>query len=94
MVVKGIFKTTKTESICGGEVTKGKLSAPALARIVRNKQELAEAEVSSVRKGPQEVKEAVEGDMCGLQLKTSEKLDLQEGDHIELFTRESIVRQL
>lgn len=94
LVVKGIFKTTKTESICGGEVTKGKLSAPALARIVRNKQELAEAEVSSVRKGPQEVKEAVEGDMCGLQLKTSEKLDLQEGDHIELFTRESIVRQL
>ena len=35
--VKGVFKTTKTEIICGGEVTKGKLTAPAIARILRAK---------------------------------------------------------
>src|SRR3990167_2148048 len=32
LVVKGIFKITKTEVICGGEVTKGIISVPAQAR--------------------------------------------------------------
>ncbi|MCA9337567.1 translation initiation factor IF-2 [Candidatus Saccharibacteria bacterium] len=94
LVVKGVFKTTKTEVICGGEVSKGKLTAPALARIRRGKETIGEAEVMTVQKGPQEVKEAVEGDMCGLQLKTESKIELEEGDHIELFTRETVARKL
>ena len=35
LVVKGMFKTTKTEIICGGEVTKGKLTVPALVSYAR-----------------------------------------------------------
>ncbi len=94
LIVKGVFKTTKTEIICGGEVTKGKLSLPALARITRGDDVLAEAEVTSLKKGPQEVKEVVSGEMCGLQLKTESRLTLEEGDRIELFTRESVARTL
>lgn len=94
LLVKGVFNTTKTGIICGGEVTKGKLTAPALARITRNKEPVGEVEVMTVQKGPQEVKEAVSGEMCGLQLKTESKLELQEGDHVELFTRESVARKL
>src|SRR5206468_12517465 len=46
LVVKGIFKTTRTEIICGGEVTKGKLTAPALARVTRGDEELGEVELT------------------------------------------------
>lgn len=94
LVVKGIFKTTKNEVICGGEVTKGKLTVPALARVTRGKEELAVVEVTNLKRGPQDAKEVFEGDMCGLSLKTTSRLDLQEGDHIELFTREAVARTL
>ncbi len=52
--VKGIFKTTKTEVICGGEVTTGRLRVPALARVIRGKEEIAEVEVTNLKRGPQE----------------------------------------
>ncbi len=94
LVVKGVFKTTKTEVICGGEVTKGKLVSPALARVMRGGEQIADVEVTKLQRGPQEAKEVFEGEMCGMSLSTSSKLDLQEGDHIELFTRDIIARTL
>jgi translation initiation factor IF-2 len=94
LVVKGIFKTSKTEVICGGEVTKGKLTVPALARVVRGKETLAEVEVTNLKRGPQDTKEVFEGEMCGMNIATTSKIDLQEGDHIELFTRQAVARTL
>jgi len=94
LVVKGVFKTTKTEVICGGEVTKGKLIVPSLARVTRGNEELGEVEVTNLKKGPQDTKEVFEGEMCGMSLKTKARLDIQEGDHIELFKRESVARSL
>ena len=94
LTVKGVFKTTKTEVICGGEVTKGKLTVPALARIFRGKEELATVEVTNLKRGPQDTKEVFEGEMCGLNIATTSKVELQEGDEIQLFTRESITRHL
>jgi len=95
LVVKGVFKTTKTDVICGGEVTKGKLTAPAIARVTRGDEVLAaEVEVTQLRRGPQETKEVFEGEMCGLEFRTKGRVDLQEGDRIELFTRETIARHL
>jgi translation initiation factor IF-2 len=94
LVVKGIFNTTKSAVIAGGEVTKGKLTAPALARVTRNKELIMEVEVTGLKRGPAETKEVFEGEMCGISLATPGRLDLQEGDHIELFTREAIQRSL
>ena len=94
LVVKGIFKTTKTEVICGGEVTKGKLTAPALARVMRDKEELAEVEVTMLKRGPVEAKEVQEGEMCGMTFVSKARVDVQEGDHIEFFTRELKTRSL
>ncbi|HZL07716.1 MAG TPA: translation initiation factor IF-2 [Candidatus Dormibacteraeota bacterium] len=94
LIVKGVFNTTKTAVICGGEVTKGKLTSPALARVTRGDEELMEVEVTGLKRGPAEAKEVVEGEMCGLSLKTPKRLDLVEGDRIEVFTREAIQRQL
>ena len=94
LVVKGIFKTTKTEVICGGEVTKGKLTSPALARVLRDKELLAEVEVTGLKRGPVEAKEVLEGEMCGMSFKSKSRVDIAEGDHIEFFTRELKTRTL
>ena len=94
LLVKGIFKLTKTEVICGGEVTKGKLAVPSQARVMRDKEELAEVEIISLKKGPTEVKEVPEGEMCGLSFRSANRVDLQEGDRLEVFTREAVTRIL
>lgn len=94
LIVRGIFKTTKTEVICGGEVTKGKLIVPSLARVMRDKEVLAEVKITNLKRGPQDAKEVFEGEMCGLSFESSNRVDIQEGDAIELFTRETVARNL
>ena len=94
LVVKGIFKTTKSDVICGGEVTKGKLTVPALARVSRGDELLGEVEVTGLKRGPADTKEVFEGEMCGLSFTTTKKIELAEGDHIDLFTREAVTRTL
>ena len=94
LVVRGIFKTTKTEVICGGEVTKGKLTCPALARVKRGKEQLAEVEITNLKRGPQDAKEVFEGEMCGLSFKSNSRVDIEEGDKIQVFVRETIARSL
>lgn len=94
LVVKGVFKTTKTEIICGGEVTKGKLVAPALARLTREGNVISEIEVTNLKRGPQDAKEVLEGEMCGVNIKTDQKLEIQEGDRLEFFKRETVARTL
>lgn len=94
VTIKGVFRTIKDEVIAGGEVTKGKAVAEVLARVKRNKEQIAEVQVISVQRQQQEAKEVFEGEMCGLSLKTSKKLLLLEGDKLELFTREIVKRTL
>jgi len=93
--VKGIFKITKTEVICGGEVTSGRLSMPALARLYRGKELIADnLEITNLKRGPQDVKEVLEGEMCGLSFKSEKRVEVQENDKIEFFTRETKTRTL
>jgi translation initiation factor IF-2 len=93
--IKGIFKTTKTEVICGGEVTSGRLTIPALARLYRGKELIADnLEITNLKRGPQDVKEVLEGEMCGLSFKSEKRVDIQENDRLEFFTRETKIRTL
>ena len=94
LTIKGIFRTSNDEVIAGGEVTKGKIIAGVLARVKRGKEQLAEVKVTGVQRQQQEAKEVFEGEMCGLSLKTTKKLLLEEGDKLELFTRELVKRVL
>lgn len=94
LLIRGIFNTTKSEVICGGEVTKGKLVAPALARVYRGDELLMDVEITQLKRGPQDTKEVFEGEMCGMSLSTPSRLELQEGDRIEAFTRETVARTL
>ena len=94
LTIKGIFRTLKEEIICGGEVTGGKIVPGVMARVLRGKEQIAEVEVTHVQRGQVEAKEVFEGDMCGLSLKTQKKLQLEEGDKLEFFTRELVKRTL
>ncbi len=92
--VKGVFRTSKDKIIAGGLVTSGKIAAGMMVRVKRNKEQIAEMEVLSVEKHQQEVKEVIEGDMCGLSLKSNKKVQLEIGDKFELFEREVVARKL
>lgn len=94
LTVKGIFRTTKDEVIAGGEVTKGKIYAGLLVRARRGDEVIDEAEVVKVQRQQTEAKEVFEGELCGLSLKTGRKLQLEEGDTLEFFTREMVKRTL
>lgn len=94
LTIKGVFRTMKDEVIAGGEVTKGKATAGVLARVKRDDEQIAEVEVVSVQRQQQEAKEVFEGEMCGLSLKTTKKIQIEEGDKLEFFTRELVKRTL
>lgn len=93
--VKGIFKITKTEVICGGEVKSGKLSLPAMASVTRGEEKIADdLEVIGLKRGPQEAKEVVAGEMCGLSFSSKSRVEVQEGDVIKFYNREAKARSL
>jgi translation initiation factor IF-2 len=92
--VKAIFKTTKGEIICGGEVLEGKLVVPCLVRIKRGAKLVSEAELTNLKRGPQDTKEVVKGEMCGLGIRTPAKLVVEVGDIIEAYRQETIERKL
>lgn len=94
LLVKGIFKITRNDVICGGEVTKGKLIAPARAAVIRGDDTIAEVQVTALKRGPQEAKEIFEGEMCGVSFSSTSRVDLQEGDRLEFYTEETVARTL
>lgn len=94
LLVKGVFRTMKDLTVCGGEVTKGKVTPGILARVRRGDEQVSEVEVTSVQRQQQEAKEVFEGEMCGLQLKTKGRLIIEEGDKLEFFKRELVKRSL
>ena len=95
LIVRGVFKTSKTELICGGEVTKGQLVMPGFVTIFRGDEQLAaDLEVTNLKHGPTDTKVVNEGEMCGISIATNSRLDLQDGDRIELLTKETRERSL
>ena len=92
--IKGVFRITKTEAIVGGEVVDGKVYAGLLVRIKRDNDVVSEAEIEKVQRQQQEAKEVFAGEMCGISLKTSKKIHIEEGDKLEFFTRELVKRTL
>jgi translation initiation factor IF-2 len=92
--VKGVFRTLKELVIAGGLVKSGKIKSNVLVRAKRGDEVLGEAEVTSVQREKAEAKEVFEGEMCGLSLKTTRKMQLEVGDELEFFTRELVTRTL
>ena len=97
--VQGIFRTTKTDIIAGGKVTKGRLLPHTRARVWRGKGKKAEimgeVELVSLRREKNEASDIVEGEMCGIEIALEgQKLTLELGDRLEVFSREMRKRSL
>lgn len=92
--IKGVFKTTKTEVICGGEVLSGKLTAPAEVRVTRGKEQVGEAKLTGLKRGPNDAKDLTEGELGGLDLQTTSRLELAIGDKLTVYTLETKERTL
>jgi len=92
--IKGVFRTLKELVIAGGEVTSGKVTKDLHVRALRGIEVLGEAELTSLQREKVEAREAFEGDLCGISLKTRRKLPLEIGDTLEFFTRELVTRTL
>ncbi len=90
--IKGVFKTTKTNVVCGGTVTEGRVAPGLKLRVRRGKELIGEGTLTSLQKDRADAKEAVEGETCGLNVATSVGIEL--GDHLEFFTREERARTL
>ncbi len=86
--VKGVFRTEKTEIITGGQVRKGRVAPGMLGRAYRKKDLLGEFEVSSTQEGKINVPSLAEGEIGGLSLKTTKKIQLEIGDTLKFFVRE------
>lgn len=88
MTIKGVFRTEKTEIITGGEVKEGKVAPGMLGRVYRKKELLGEVEVISVQEGKITVPTLSQGEIGGISLKTTKKIQLELEDRIEFFVRE------
>lgn len=90
--VLGVFKTTKNDVICGGEVTEGKVEPGVEVRVLRNKEDVAKGKVTNVQKEQNKVKEVVQGEQCGMDVKINHAIEV--GDILEFFRTETRERSL
>lgn len=92
--VKGIFRQTPSQTICGGEVIEGKLSTGTLVQLRSDDEVVWEATAEKVQREQQEVKEVVQGELCGLELATDRKITLTVDDTLLFLTRKEHRKQL
>lgn len=88
--VLGVFKTTKTMVICGGEVTSGKLVNDLDLRITRGKEVIGEGKITNLQKDKQEAKEVVQGEQCGMSIATATPIEVD--DVLSFYTSEERAR--
>ncbi len=90
--ILGVFKTTKTAVICGGQVKSGKIVPKLAVKIHRGGEVIGQGNLTNLQKEKQEAKEVVEGEQCGLSIETTTPIEI--GDIIEFYTTETHARRL
>ncbi|MBW3637685.1 MAG: translation initiation factor IF-2, partial [Armatimonadetes bacterium] len=90
--VRSTFKSTKAGVIAGCYVSEGKILAGSIMRVLRNKKQIFEGKVDSLRHYKEEVKEMVASQECGIS--STRFNDFQEGDVIQSFIKEQIKRSI
>lgn len=94
LLVKGVFRQTRSQTICGGEVTDGKALPNSTVRVFREGKEIAEAKSVKVKREQNEAKEVLQGELCGIELASAQKLSITEGDELIFVSRQETARQL
>jgi translation initiation factor IF-2 len=90
--VRKVFKLSRSGTVAGCFVTKGKITRNVLVNLVRNGDVVFEGKLSSLKRFKDDVREVMEGFECGMTISGFE--DLKEGDIIEAYDIEKIARKL
>ncbi|MGI8411340.1 MAG: translation initiation factor IF-2 [Solirubrobacteraceae bacterium] len=90
--VRQIFRASRVGTIAGSHVTDGKITRGSRARLVRDGTVVYEAEIASLRRFNDDVREVAAGFDCGIVLK--DFADLKEGDVLETYATRQVEREL
>ncbi|MCH7320977.1 translation initiation factor IF-2 [Solibacillus sp. MA9] len=89
--VRQTIKVSKVGTIAGSYVIEGKIVRDAGVRIIRENVVIFEGELDSLKRFKDDAKEVAKGYECGITIKNYN--DIKEGDIIEAFVMEEIVRK-
>ncbi|MBW6506448.1 MAG: translation initiation factor IF-2 [Rhodobacteraceae bacterium] len=90
--IKEVFKVSGVGKVAGCLVTEGVAQRSAGVRLLRDDVVIHEGTLKTLKRFKDEVKEVISGQECGMAFENYE--DIRNGDVIEIFTREEIVRKL
>ncbi|MDD4980323.1 MAG: translation initiation factor IF-2 [Candidatus Omnitrophica bacterium] len=90
--IRKVFKLSRSGTVAGCFVTKGKINRNASITLVRNGEAVFEGKLSSLKRFKDDVREVLEGFDCGITLSGFE--EVKEGDVIEAYDIEKIARKL
>jgi len=90
--LRKVFKLSRSGTVAGCFVTKGKINRSSLINLVRNGQVVFEGKLSSLKRFKDDVRDVAEGFECGMALAGFDQL--MEGDIIEAYEIEKIARKL
>jgi translation initiation factor IF-2 len=86
--VRAVFSSGKYRKVAGVYVSDGKISRDALVRVIRQKQILHQATLSSLRRFKDDVKEVAAGFECGIGVEGFNQFEM--GDVIEFYRKERV----
>lgn len=89
--VRQTIKVSKVGTIAGSYVIEGKIVRDAGVRIIRENVVIFEGELDTLKRFKDDAKEVAKGYECGITIKNYN--DIKEGDIIEAFVMEEIVRK-
>ena len=84
--VLAIFKVSKGGTAAGCRVTMGELRRNSDVHLIRNNEVILTAEIATIKREKEEVRDVREGMECGITLKGFE--DFMVGDTLECFVME------
>ncbi|MBD3347086.1 MAG: translation initiation factor IF-2 [Chitinivibrionales bacterium] len=90
--VREVFKISKIGIVAGCMVTSGAVTRGSKARIIRDDIEIADTEISSLRRHKDDVKQVQSGYECGVTIHRFS--DFKVGDRIETYEEVEIARKL
>src|SRR5204862_8133073 len=86
------FRASRVGMIAGCQVTEGRVTRGARARVVRDGTVVYTGEIASLRRFKDDVREVIEGQECGIVLK--DFADVKEGDVLEAYETRKVERAL
>ena len=90
--VKQVFKISKTGTVAGCIVAKGKVKRNSLIRVMREDVVIYSGKITSLKRFKDEASEVTEGTECGIAIENYK--DFKEGDIMEAYEIKEIARKI